>query len=726
LKSLADINTCSSPYLANAIAELLQASPEALRSELAAKFATQNLMLQRKLGEGAMGVVYEAWDTKLNRSVAIKLLSADRSLDNNATTRLMREAQAAAQLNHPNIVSVHNLGEIDGMPFIVQQLVRGRSLADMLKAEGVMKFDDVVELAIQIASGLAQAHRHGIVHRDLKPDNILIEDETKTAQIADFGISLRKGLNQITSVGTVAGTPVYMSPEQARGQTIDGRSDLFSLGIVLYRCLSNRSPFDSDDPHAVIHQICAVEPTSIRELRSDVPLAIERIIHKLIRKDLSQRYDSAEQLIDDLNTYRFTRTTTNDDPSKVVSVDANSILQKPKSNLGIYTGIATIAILCVGVSIYYWLTESDSKTANATVPFSNVPSAMDAILVSVDGRLEKYSSIAEAIRDNQYEDLKLKISGSGELPFQVLHNLPRALSIIADPNSRVVIQVATSDDSQPWLEVNQGHRVTIEGVVFESIGLSDDRIALQANIRIKGGQLEVKRCRFDNRETLANLYIESGSLSMSDCVMQSDQGVGLLISSTNSNVTVDNCWFDCTTCFAATPSNRPTPISMRNSKDTDVKVSNSTLNGTTAFSKLFGNTQKDQVKVRFSNTIFQTSNELVLATVPNAKRTSNLELAEILGLLSQGLNWDETNCIHREDAYFISTSLVLPRRVLVRGVTKDPSSFKDTWDQTIAIQRTLARDSKSAVPQFKRNELPTEFGSCGADLPMLEHLELKP
>src|SRR5205823_1838085 len=186
-------------------------------------------------GRGAMGVLVRAYDTQLCRTVAIKLMSPQLMLNSHARERFFREARAAAGINHPNIVTIHAVSEHAGVPFLVMEFVGGRSLMDRIRSDAPLKPIDTLRISAQIASGLAAAHQQGVIHRDIKPANIMLEDSIERVKITDFGLA-RVSMEQsdLTSQGVVVGTPAYMSPEQVNGEPLDSRSDLFSLGCVMY------------------------------------------------------------------------------------------------------------------------------------------------------------------------------------------------------------------------------------------------------------------------------------------------------------------------------------------------------------------------------------------------------------------------------------------------------------------------------------------------------------
>jgi serine/threonine protein kinase len=251
-----------------------------------------------ELGRGGMGVVYLAEDMKLKRKVAIKFLPRYIASDAEERQRFEIEAQAAASLNHPNITTIHAIEEEDDNVFIVMEYIDGIELKDKIKS-GRIRFDEAINIAIQIAEGLEAAHKKGVVHRDIKSGNIMITKEGK-AKIMDFGLAkIGKG-SQVTKIGTTIGTISYMSPEQTHGDELDHRSDLWSFGVVLYEMLSNRLPFKGDYDQSIIYSILNEEPHSIRNFRADVPDYILSIIYKVLQKNPADRYQNASEIISDL------------------------------------------------------------------------------------------------------------------------------------------------------------------------------------------------------------------------------------------------------------------------------------------------------------------------------------------------------------------------------------------------------------------------------------------
>jgi len=251
-----------------------------------------------KLGEGGMGVVYKAEDTKLKRTVALKFLPPGLTRDPQAKERFLHEAQAAAALEHQNICNIYEIDETEDQIFIVMSFVQGENLKEKID-DGPLKMDDVLKIAIQAAEGLHAAHEKGIIHRDIKSANIMVTEKGQV-KIMDFGLAKLKGQTKLTKEGSTLGTAAYMSPEQAQGIDADHRTDIWSLGVVIYEMITGQLPFKGEYEQAVVYSIMNEQPEPITALRTGAPMELERITNKALSKDPSERYQHADDLVVDL------------------------------------------------------------------------------------------------------------------------------------------------------------------------------------------------------------------------------------------------------------------------------------------------------------------------------------------------------------------------------------------------------------------------------------------
>ncbi|MCI0405628.1 MAG: protein kinase [candidate division Zixibacteria bacterium] len=248
----------------------------------------------KKLGAGGMGEVYLAEDTKLARKAALKLMGAEQTIDPDVKKRFLQEAQAAAALNHPNIITIYEVGEFLGRAYIAMEYVEGRPLKDLIVVQG-LSVDQLLDFAIQIGEGLAKAHQAGIVHCDIKSDNILIDGDGR-AKILDFGLAQLKGVSGF-GPDTTAGTPGYMSPEQIEGGALDARTDIFSFGVVLYEMAASRPPFTGAHPAAVVYSILNESPPPLTRSRPEIPNAFQAVVDRALAKNREERFASAAELV---------------------------------------------------------------------------------------------------------------------------------------------------------------------------------------------------------------------------------------------------------------------------------------------------------------------------------------------------------------------------------------------------------------------------------------------
>lgn len=255
-----------------------------------------------EIGRGGMGVVLEAEDTKLKRTVALKFLPPELSLYPEAKERFIREAQAAAALDHPNICTIYEAEEYEGQAYIAMAYVKGQSLRERI-AKSPLHTEEAIEIAIQVAEGLEEAHKKEIIHRDIKSANIMVTEKGQ-AKVMDFGLAKVMGESLITREAKTMGTVAYMSPEQARGEAVDQRTDVWSLGVVLYEMLSGQLPFRGERETSLMYSIVHEEPKTLKSIKPDVPMELERITRRTLEKKAELRYSSAGEMLKDLRKYQ--------------------------------------------------------------------------------------------------------------------------------------------------------------------------------------------------------------------------------------------------------------------------------------------------------------------------------------------------------------------------------------------------------------------------------------
>jgi eukaryotic-like serine/threonine-protein kinase len=250
------------------------------------------------IGEGGMAQVYSAFDPEIDRTVALKILKEEHCQDEERMSRFLKEGKAAGALTHPNIVTVYDVGELEGAPYIMMELLEGKTLGDLLQDNVRLPINTILDIAAQLADALDYAHGRGVVHRDMKPDNIVLSSDYRSLKITDFGIARMEsvGEKENTQVGMMLGTPRYMSPEQANGERVDGRSDLFAAGVILYELITGKKAFDAESMPTLIMQIVQKDPLPIRQITSDAPVGLQKIVGKLLQKKPAKRFQSGREL----------------------------------------------------------------------------------------------------------------------------------------------------------------------------------------------------------------------------------------------------------------------------------------------------------------------------------------------------------------------------------------------------------------------------------------------
>jgi serine/threonine protein kinase len=310
-------------------------------------FLAERYKVLEELGRGGMGVVFKAEDIKLKRTVALKFLPQELTRDDETKLRFIQEAQAASALEHNNICTIHEIDETKvGQMFMVMACYDGKTLKARIE-KGPLRIEEAIDIILQVAKGLSKAHKKEIIHRDIKPANVMITGDG-VVKILDFGLAKLIGQTRITKTATTMGTVAYMSPEQTRGEVVDHRTDIWSLGVMLYQMVTGQLPFKGDYEQAVVYSILNQGPEPMKKLRADVPAELEEVVQKSLQKDGGKRYQKIDDVISFLETFKRKLETS------PLYLSDQEIERRKKRKKYLYGGLAIFAISIVVVTYFLW------------------------------------------------------------------------------------------------------------------------------------------------------------------------------------------------------------------------------------------------------------------------------------------------------------------------------------------------------------------------------------
>lgn len=390
--------------------------------------------IESVIGSGGMGVVLKAHDSKLNRPVAIKVLAPHLAHNGAARQRFAREGRAAAAVVHEHVMAIHNVESDADTPFLVMQYVLGQSLQSRLDEQGPMEVKEILRIGAQAAAGLAAAHAQGVVHRDVKPSNILLENGVERVVLSDFGLARAVDDASVTRQGTLAGTPEYMSPEQAKGEVVDHRSDLFSLGSVLYAMCTGHSPFRAGTTLGVLRRIADETPPSIREVHPEIPDWLEAIVEKLLAKDASQRFQTAEEVCELLGQW-------------LAHLQAPVTMPQPRTP-AVHTKRRT------GTPARRWMTGKSARPTSV-----GVLAALSVLIVAIAAAAVMFVRLGETTVRIEIDDPNIAVRfGEDEITFehdgQKIHVTPGA-------ENQIVIKQGESEVERRSFELKKGQKVVL-------------------------------------------------------------------------------------------------------------------------------------------------------------------------------------------------------------------------------------------------------------------------
>jgi len=461
------------------------------------------------VGAGAMGVVLRAFDEQLKRTVAIKVLSSHLIQSEQARRRFVREAQSAAQLNHPNVVTIHGVDYHNGVPFLVMEFVDGVSLQQRIACSAPMFTIDILRLSQQIAIGLSAAHRSGVVHRDIKPANIMLEDRAGRVKITDFGLAkVAMGNSDLTSLGKMIGTPSYMSPEQVSGDPLDGRSDLYSLGCVMYSMVAGGPPFRGENCLAVAHRIRTESPGPLRDKHSAVPRFLEEIILRLLEKDPERRFQSADELAAVL-AQRLVMANPGGSSSGLPDTAPTRLLDAPVARPSVKSKRITIGALvaCVAVLLAAFSLRMPDPPPGDLPPPPPIPDRpkltvrrdggeADAATISQALSLVKKPwTVIEVLDDSLYHEA-ISISGPNHRGLRLIANERATLQHTPDQMAKDIFS------TEALIDIDSVSNVTIEGFQLRPG-------AVQWGIRIRGNcpGLDISKIRSNHPPDAERVFL---------------------------------------------------------------------------------------------------------------------------------------------------------------------------------------------------------------------------
>jgi tRNA A-37 threonylcarbamoyl transferase component Bud32 len=361
-----------------------------------------------ELGKGGMGVVYKAEDIKLRRTVALKFLPPDLTRNTLAKERFVQEAQAASALDHNNICTIHEIDETEeGQLFIVMAFYEGKTLKKKIES-GLLEIDQVVDIALQVARGLAKAHEHGIIHRDIKPANIMLTQDG-VAKVVDFGLAKLAGQTQLTKTATTMGTIAYISPEQSRGEKVDQRTDIWALGVMLYEMITGQLPFKGEYEPAVVHAIVNDEPKPIRNIRPDVPAELEKIVGLTMKKDAAKRFQQVHEIVEALSSLQKKI------ESGLLVRTKEELAQRHRRKKYLLAALAVLAILVVLAAVFF---RQRGRALRTEEMIARLQPAAQAHLY--DKVLDIMASSGLSLQDIKNKNLLQQISGNLSIESQPL------------------------------------------------------------------------------------------------------------------------------------------------------------------------------------------------------------------------------------------------------------------------------------------------------------------
>jgi tRNA A-37 threonylcarbamoyl transferase component Bud32 len=650
------------------------------------------------LGQGGIGIVYRASDQSLHRDVAIKVLRPALADDASMRERFLREARTAAALRHDHVVAVYGVGQHAQQPYLVMEYIPGGSLADRLVRKGRLPNAEVVRLGIEVALGLAAAHAKGIVHRDVKPGNILWDAERARYKLTDFGLA--KALDDVglTQTGTVAGTPEFLSPEQAEGSVADARSDLFSLGAVLYAACAGTSPFHADSSLGALHRVRTYAPPDLTQVRDDCPPELAKLVACLLAKDPQRRYASATEVAEELRQIELRIAGV----GRAASHSASTrVRQRLARKLAAAVGAA--ALLAIAALIWY-STRDDEPLLDAGSPAPSVaptpptpPAKASGRGIVVVGRPGTYESLSDAVARASPDDV-IEIHQSGDLPIAPIWIEKKPLVIRAAPGSRPILTplgaavaaepafTTDSDLTLAGLQVRWAAGTTPEA--------SEEAIGASA-LKSTGGTLSLDHCELTVGWRDTGILIARGSCSLASTRVNASQGhcmawwprAGDRLSAQNCVLTgrsglVLNC--------DAEAGDLPATLDL----------SQNTWDGNQGLHLNVSVASRLRLEIRSNHNLFAVEHLLVYSGPFGARRGAMQSGQNTMRVrLQKMIAWQELENHYGASTRFLSRQLFRQPLTVIDGAPKDVAAWEDFWNRPASgsVQGATANELRGKV-----------------------------
>jgi serine/threonine protein kinase len=650
-----------------------------------------DIQIKRVLGQGGMGVVFEGLDAVLNRTVAVKVLSPHLLNHPDAKDRFVREAQAAAALLHENVVAIHGIHEAEGMPYLVLQYVQGESLADKLLREKKLAFDQVIKLGKQVARGLAAAHDRGLVHRDIKPGNILFDAETGDVRIADFGLAKHVGTDTLTAEGVLTGTPAYMSPEQASDKAIDARSDLFSLGVVLYQASTGQLPFTADSPFVLLDHIRTTTEKPIQQLNPELPNWFCDLVHRLLKKEPENRIPSALEVVRIF-----------DEQGGIKPLPAQS------STSG-WSPVVLASLLVLGGLAAVWL----MQLRNDVMPVTSQAAATMGF--SVNGSSTLLNNLAEAIEATPDGGI-IEVHGDGPFSCNTIKIDSKRLTIRSALGShpRMIPEVTGTSGFRQFIATSADLQLEGLEIYWPLVppSLKSDEPLTRSVVSINNGKLTILNCRIIAGPGTACLASESQQVLVERSHLSATNGVGIGWRLGAEPITIRNCMLD--TRFAT--------IVARHVGDEETVVHNpliisqSNIKSFRLMHYLFDARAKSVLDVQMTKNIIDCNAIVALISVPKPLTPLNNHQAMIASLAPM-MTWKDEGNIYRKRMIYLASTRANNFANLLFSDFKQLSQWLEYWKMPAnnSIEASLSYPETTETAPGKFSLMPAAIieGSSG-------------